>query len=261
MQRKWFLMRNFFLSILLLLNLAACTSFGGPVASNGNQSAAEYNPEAAKINVQLATGYLRQGYNQRALEVLSKALVQNPNSAEVHSALALAHRQLDNPESALAAYRKAYRLGPDNTDIRNQYATFLCEQKEFDQAEALLTSGLRNNRYRYSEVAYTLLGSCLVRAGRVGQAEQAFEQALLSNAAYGPAILQLAWLAQQRSQATKALVLLQRYEKVANATSPSLILGKRAAQALGNTALARSYDQRLKQQFPEAWYAERDRSP
>jgi len=251
-------MRNYILNILAVLLVSACTSFG---PARNDASDVSYNPAAAKINVQLAMGYLRQGYNQRALDVLSKAVVQDPNSAEVYSTFALAQRQLGKPESALIAYRKASRLDASNTDILNQYATFLCEQKQFDQAEALIADGLRQKLYRYSEVPYTLLGGCLMRAGRVQQAQDAFQQALLFNASYGPAILQLAWLAQQRGQSAEALGLLQRYEKVAAATSPSLILGKRAAQALDNTTLARSYDQRLQQQFPEAWYAERDRSP
>src|SRR5690606_33571640 len=91
---------------------------------------------AADANVKLGVAYMNQGQMALAKDKLERAGKQDPRSAEAQFALGELYNRLEQPREADRAYRTAIQLAPDNLEIVNGYATFLCTTGAVDRALA-----------------------------------------------------------------------------------------------------------------------------
>ena len=83
--------------------------------------------------MQLGTAYLQQGNYPLAKEKLERALKQNPKDANVHTSLGLLYDRVGEQKLADKHFREALRLAPDNPDISNNYAVYLCKNGRTDE--------------------------------------------------------------------------------------------------------------------------------
>lgn len=207
---------------------------------------------AANANVQLGVGYLRQGNLAVAQQVLERAFAQNPKDPNVHTALGLLYERLAQPERADDHYGRAVKLAPQDPEVLNNYAVFLCRRGQAPRGEKMFLQAAANPLYRTPEVALTNAGVCARGAGRTAEAEQYLRRALALKPAFADALLPLAEISLAKGNAFNARAFLERLLAAAPPTAEALALGMRIETAAGDTAAVAAYRERLAREFPQS---------
>lgn len=253
---------NRFLSRLrgVLVALSVLSGCAFVPAANA-QSAAQTALAAANANVQLGVGYLRQGNLAVAQQVLERAFAQNPKDPNVHTALGLLYERLAQPERADDHYGRAVKLAPQDPEVLNNYAVFLCRRGQAPRGEKMFLQAAANPLYRTPEVALTNAGVCARGAGRTVEAEQYLRRALSLKPAFADALLPLAEISLAKGNAFNARAFLERLLSAAPATAEALALGMRIETAAGDAAAVNAYRARLAREFPQSAAAREAREP
>lgn len=226
-----------------VLALTACTTTSN---STGNAD------EAAKYNTELGLAYMRRGNLALAKNKLELAEKENRHDPNVQGALALLYQRLGRPDLADQHFRTALRLAPNDPDISNNYAIYLCGSHREKEGVRRFLAAARNPLYRTPAAAYTNAGVCLRQIHQDQQARQDFQQALKLRPAYAEAAFQLANLDLDQGHAQAALKRISTFIGSHSATPDLLLLGVRAARAQGNAQSAEYYSQQLRVNFPES---------
>jgi len=216
---------------------------------------------AATANVQLGVGYLRQGNLAVAQQVLERSFAQNPKDPNVHTALGLLYERLAQPERADDHYGRAVKLAPQDPEILNNYAVFLCRRGQAPRGEKMFLQAAANPLYRTPEVALTNAGVCARGAGRTAEAEQYLRRALALKPAFADALLPLAEISLAKGNAFNARAFLERLLSAAPATAEALALGIHIETAAGDAAAVAAYRERLAREFPQSAAAREAREP
>lgn len=235
------------LCLCLPLIAAGCTTSGDTVRPGTEPDLSE----AARINTQLGIEYLRKGEDKLALEKLEKALEQDDDQAMAHSVIAFLYQRRGESELAERHYRKALSRNDEDPLTLNNYGAFLCARGEWRKATRLFveSAGLRSNTT--PEDAWANAGTCL-RTRDPAQAEAYLREALKINARHPNALVQMAELTYEKKDFLRARAFLQRYQAVARDTAQTLFLAARTERALGDAIAARTYERRLRTEFPAA---------
>ena len=248
-------MRNARLALLaaLAVLLAACVS-SGDSKNNGNPSSRFKSEEteaekAGSLNKQLGTVYLRQGNLALAKEKLERAEKYNPRDPEVHSVLALLYERLDIPKEVDSHYKTAIRLAPDNPQILNNYAVYLCKSGRTDEGVKRFMEAARNPLYRTPELAYSNAGVCLRTAKRLDEAGNAFARALQIRPNFAEGMFQSVDLDIERGQIAQGRDHLDKYLAQYEATADLLALGVKMSRAQGDRVAEEKYTRRLRVEF------------
>jgi len=234
-------------AVVLALGLGAC------VTSSTLPPAPVSEKEAAQYNMELGISYLRQGDLKTAQGKLEKAVSQDSELATAYSALGLVYERLGDMPAAEKNYRRGLALAPGDPDALNATAAFLCLQRQetaeamryFDRALAVPESKSTSNK----AMLFTNAGLCAKRFD-LERAEGYLRNALAADPNYGDALLQLADVTFSRGNPLQSRAFLERYLAVGRATPDALWLGYRVELALGETATAGRYGERLKGEFP-----------
>lgn len=228
--------------------LSGCASGGS--ALPGNRISLK---QAAQYNVELGIAYLRQGQRDLAMQKLQKALEQNPDNADAYMGLGLLYDTIGDTERADHNYRIALRKAPDNPQIQNNYAVFLCQHGQLQKSEKYFIEAARNPLYPTPEAAYTNAGVCANRIPDVAAAEQYFRKALDINPNFPDALYQMARLSYAQKKYLQARAFLERFDLVTPQPQPeALLLGVETERALGNARGASEYTRKLLTQFPNS---------
>ena len=160
---------KFFILLSSLFTLFACSHS----VSNKPLSA---NAAAAKTRVELGLAYLSQGNPALAKANLDKALQHTPNDYLPHLGLAYFYQHTQQLKLAGEYYQKALSLSPKNGDVLNNYATYLCSQRQFDTAFNFFEQALNSKAYYHFADTYENIAICAVLAGDQNKTEQALTQ-------------------------------------------------------------------------------------
>jgi type IV pilus assembly protein PilF len=230
---------------LLAIALSACVS-------SSKSRAADTNVQASAYNLQLGIAYLQQNNLATAKDKLERAAKENPRDPNVHNALALLYERLGQPEQTDKEYHTALRLDPQNPEIANNYAAYLCRSNRADEGARRLLEVAQNPLYRTPEAAYTNAGVCLRALHRDDEAERNIRRALEIRPSFAEAVFQLGDLELQRGHVNEARALVNTYLGTYQATPDLLLLGVRIARASGDRATAERYSRRLRLDFPDS---------
>lgn len=233
---------------LLALALTGCVT-----TTTGSQPAPSSPDEAAGYNMQLGISYLRQNKLQLARNKLETAIRLDPNLATAHVALGVVFERLEDPVGAERHYKRAVDLDPNNPDNLNALAVFTCQRKGdvkdalrlFDRALAIPLSISAANRAMLN----TNAGTCAKRIDLL-RAEGYLRSALIENADYGDALLQLAEITLDRGESLQARAFIERYLAAAPPSPAGLWLAVRIERALNDSVAADRYADALRKQFP-----------
>ncbi|HSN72285.1 MAG TPA: type IV pilus biogenesis/stability protein PilW [Steroidobacteraceae bacterium] len=206
--------------------------------------------QAAAYNTQLGIEYLRQGNLAQAKDKLDRALEQDPQSGIAHAASGLLYDRLGEPATADRHFKRAVALEPDNPDIRNNYAVFLCSHGEPERGQQYFIDAAKNRLYRTPEVALLNAGKCARDAGDLERAEEHLRSAIAVRPDFAEPLLQLADLQFVQGRLLPARGFVQRYFAAGGSGPQSLWLGYRIEDALGNPDLAADFAARLKNEYP-----------
>ena len=206
--------------------------------------------ELANIHLQLGVRYLDMNKLEIAKDNLQLALEEEPNNAQAHNVYAFLYEKLNDYDQAKAQYEKALDLAPDDWSVQNNYGRFLCDRGEYEQGMALLTQAISTQLNDRQWLALTNAGRCQLAMKQTQSAKAYFKQALIMDNAYAPALLEMQKISYQGGEYWAAKAYLQRYLGVANHTSGTLWFGMQTERALGNTELAKEYQNLLLEKFP-----------
>lgn len=206
--------------------------------------------KAAEANAQLAIAYMTQGDLTTARNRVEKALEQDPHTAATQLAAGFVFDRLGETDKAQAHFAEALKLSRDDPNVQNSYAAFLCLKGDSKQGEELLLQAAKNPLNRAPAVAYANAGRCARSAGRLLEAEKYFRQALSYKSDQPDVLFQMAQVEHELGDNLQARAFLERYASVAPVSAASLWLGYRIETALGATAQATLYAERIRKDFP-----------
>lgn len=118
--------------------------------------------------MELALSYLQQNNPQLAKINLDKALQHDKNYYLVHSALAHYYQQQGQIENAFREYEIAVKLNHKQGDVHNNFGTFLCSQKKFEQAQQQFELALNSPNYYHQADTFENIALCAYSAKKNG---------------------------------------------------------------------------------------------
>ncbi len=208
--------------------------------------------EIADANLSLAVAYIQQDQYQLALEKLERARIAQPDYALVYNTYGVLYQKLGDNTLAEENFKKALKLTPENPDILNNYASFLCQTDRYEEAEQTYLQAAGNPLYPTPEIALTNAGSCARNHDKPDIAEKYLRQALDKNPNVPVALYQMAELSCDQGAYPEARGYLQRYLQFSKHNSRSLWLGIRIEEQLGDKNALASYKLLLRNQFADS---------
>jgi type IV pilus assembly protein PilF len=184
-------------AVLLLAALAAGCS--------QNQQAAQKDAQAS---YKLGVAFLTEGRPGPALRELTTAEALAPDDPEILNALAIAYWQRRDLGLAEQKFKKAVAVKPDYSEAWNNLGAMYMDQGRFADAVPVLQNALKNLLYGTQERALTNLGLCLVKLGRMREAERRFREAIEVAPRFPLARKHLGMLLKERGDCAEALTQL-----------------------------------------------------
>lgn len=249
--------RSFILSLikphaligLLVLPLAACVT-NSQTTHQGiyNETALS---ERARAHSDLAAAYLQQGKYEIALNEFTIATQIDPTYSPAYNGLALVYASLGEDAKADANFKKALQLKPNSSESHNNYGSFLCARKRYDESIVHFLEAVKNPLYTTPNMAYANAGICSARKNDIKNAELYLNKALQIQPLTYSAAYQLADIQFKRGDVSTAKTTLQNV--LVGAPSPeSLWLGIKIERVLGGRDNEASYALQLRRQYPNS---------
>lgn len=231
------------------LVLAGCAGGGGGYAGPSNATKAH---EAASLQVQMAQAYLQKGNLEVARDKLKRALEIDPYSPDAHAVTGMLNDTIGDTVQAELHFRRAVELMPKDGGMNNNYASFLCRQGRYPEAEVLFQRAIADPYYKTPEVALSNAGVCAEESGQLDQAEAYLRRALDRSPDYAAALAPMARVLFARGDHLRARAFVQRSDAVLPPAADMLLLGMQVEQALGDQQSAEEYKKRLLSAFPRS---------
>jgi len=251
--------------VLLAAGCAAPAGGGATPSSQGSEGApgstaqppaqgdAASSERRARVRLELAALYFGRGQSNTALDELKLALAANPDLPEAHSLRGLIYASLGDPVVAEQAFRRAIELNERDGDTMHNFGWFLCQQRRYDEAEAMYAraTALPN----YGEVQRTLLarGVCQARAGRWADAERTLSRSYELDPSNPATAYNLSDVLLHRGELDRARFYVRRINQVPEAvTAQSLWLAARIERRMGNMEGVQDFGRQLRERFPQS---------
>jgi type IV pilus assembly protein PilF len=242
---------------LLSLSLAACGTGGGSRSEGGDTASKQgEGMSAAEINVSLGQAYLEQGRLELALDKLKKALKLDPKLSSAHTVIAVVYERINDQPQAQFHYKRATELAPKNGPALNNYGTYLCRAKQYEEADKYFARALADPFYQQPATAHANRGSCAMLWGDLDLAEKSLREAVRLQPNSTQALYDMARVLHARKDDFKARAFVQRCESAAGASPELLLLAMQIEQGLANERGVREYRSRLLREFPESSQAQ-----
>ncbi|MDH5305433.1 MAG: type IV pilus biogenesis/stability protein PilW [Gammaproteobacteria bacterium] len=240
------------IGLLMAVPVSGCVS-----STSGPEERVADTSEAADLNYQLGARYYRNGNYELARDRLLYSIELDPRNAIAHSTLGLTYEQLDNIRLATASYEQAVRVAPNDFEVLNTYAVFLCRQKSYDDAIRYFDRAIRIRENDNAEITLTNAGVCMMQKPDLVKAESYFREALEHKSSYGEALVQLCVMKINQQEYLPARAFLQRYLSGNPPSASVLHLGVRIEDALGDERAKKEYEDRILREFPQSAEARR----
>jgi type IV pilus assembly protein PilF len=205
--------------------------------------------QARQAYVQLGIGYLQEGRTEGAKVPLKKALELDSSDPDANAALALVFQAEMEPELAEQHFRKALS-SRDDARIRNNYGSFLYEQKRYKEAYEMFEKAAADTLYPERSRVFENLGLTAVALGQRDLAQQNLEKALRLNRQQPRALLEMAEMSYEDRHYVPAKEYYDRFSQLSEQNARSLLLGTRLAKVYEDKNKAASYGLQLKRLYP-----------
>ncbi len=231
----------------IILFVAGCVPTSGTREEDQDRARS-----AAETNTSLGREYMDRGQKEVALEKLKRAVAYDNTYAPAHTMLAYLYETIGQIDQAAEEYKLAVRYDPDDGDVNNNYASFLCGQNKGKEAEKYFETAVKDPFYSTPEVAYANAGICKLGMNELDKAEAYLRKSLEYNAEYSFALLPMASVYEQKGSYLRARAFLQRFEAASEINSQSLMLGYQIENALGDKTASDRYQRDLLDRFPNS---------
>ena len=210
-----------FTLILVNLLLSACATQSNSV----NHLPSDYS-SASKVNVDLGLAYLEQGNIVRAKQKLLLAIEQNPDSVSAYSAMAYFMETTENISQARHYYLYAIKIAKHKAGPENNYGTFLCRQKDYQQGIEYILKAAHDVDYLNNASAYENAGLCAMQMKDNKLSKNYFLQALKHDSNRAASLLYLSQISYEMGDFQNAEAYLKRYQQIHLPTIKSEKLSK-----------------------------------
>lgn len=241
---------------MLGLLLAGCAV--PPPAANETRDRVTDSDESdaskrARVRMELATAYYSRGQLTTALDEVKQALAVNPNLGEAYNLRGLIYGGLGDDVLAQESFKRALQINPNDGDSMHNYGWYLCQQKKYDEAEAMFRSALAVPQYPATVRTLLTTGVCEARAGRWLEAEGTLTRAYELDPSSPVTAVNLSEVLLRRGELERARFLMRRVNAVANqSNAQTLWLAARIEMKLGNRQAANEYGLQLRNRFPQS---------
>jgi type IV pilus assembly protein PilF len=233
---------------LVCVLLSACET----LKPSGNEEYGESKLSArARTHTDLGAAYYQQNKLEIALDEFNHAIHIDPNYGQAYNGLGLVYAALGEDVQADASFKKAIEVQPSNSESHNNYGSFLCAKKRYDESIGHFLAAVKNPLYSTPNLAYANAGICSARKNDLKNAEIYLNKALQIEPLTHSAATQLAEIQFKRGDATAAQKTLQN-ALIASPGPETLWLGIKIARALGDKNSEASYALQLRQQYPNS---------
>ena len=251
---------NRYLLLPFLLLLSACASnpsvnydaAGIPSKDEVELDAGKYDNSPANVFIGLAAGYLQRGELEAAYEYAVKALKADASNPNSYNVMAVIQQQVGQRGLAAQNYRKALAISPNDPNINNTYASFLCEQGDFDNSVLHFKRSINYPLYKQKWIPMTNIGICALRVDRLDIAEEYLRKALQLNRNFRNALYNMIDLSVRTENFMSARAFIQRYLEVGQHDAKTLYWGIKTEQQLGDKNKQDSYKLLLRARFPDS---------
>lgn len=207
----------------------------------------------AQARLELASLYLSRGQTSVALDEVRKVLAAKPDLPAAYSLRGLIYASMGDPGKAEASFKRSLELAPHDGDVMHNYGWFLCQEKRYDEANAVFEKTLQQPGYREQVRTRLAQGVCEARAGHWAEAEQAMLRSYELDPSNPLIGYNLADVLLRRNELQRARFYIGRVNAVREqATSQSLWLAVRIEDKLGNVDARRDLGRQLQGRFPES---------
>jgi len=225
----------------------------GPTVESGAVIGEVGDPRnRARLHTELAALYYSRGNMGVALDELRVATAADASYAPAYSMFGLVYMDLREKRLAEENFQRALGLSPTDPDINHNYAWYLCQSDREQQSVDYFMRAVRNPLYRKPWRSYSAAGACLLRIGKVDDAEAMVQQALKINARDPRTNLQMGEIRYRQGVLDEAQKWLRRFGEVSPPTAASLWLGVRIDRKLGQRTNEASLAAQLRRRFPES---------
>ena len=241
--------------IISILLLSACGGVEKVKLGKGRTDLAK----AAKLNVQLASGYIKRGDLKVAKEKLEKAIEQDDEYVPAYTTYAVLMEMTGEIDEAESYYLEALDIDNKNPELHNNYGSFLCKHGKFDEAIKELKKALRNKFYETPETVHANLGFCLLKGDYPDykKSEYHLRKALASRPKMATALMTMGELGIETERFLMARAYMQRYHAVALPSAKSLWYQIQAEKALGDEKHFIEISRELLEKFPDSAEAQK----
>ena len=236
----------------ILLTSVLLSGCVGTLSSEGKAQDQEVHEQK---NLEIAYGFLVNGYPFRAIERLQGILKANPDSAKAYGMLGVVYKAQGELELAKQNFQKSLKLDPDASDVRNNYGVLLYEQGDYTGAQKEFRRVTEDIYYSQRSRAFENLGIVDLRLNNGEKAKAHFERALRLDHNLPVAAFELAEILFDKKDYVASEGYYQSYLAMTKGQRPSargLWLGIQLAKIFKQTEQMRSYVDQLSRFYPES---------
>lgn len=207
----------------------------------------------AQARLELAVAYFGRNQFNTALDEVKQALDARPDLPEGLSLRGLIYAAMSENSLAESSFRRAISLAPGDGDILHNFGWFLCQQRRFDEADALFVRALGLPQYRSFARTMLAQGACQARAGNLQKSDTTLSRAYELDPANAAVAYNLADVLFRLGEFERARFYIRRVNQRPETTNAqSLWLAARVENKLRNDAQVRALGQQLKERFPQS---------
>ena len=238
-------MRIFGFALIVLL-LSGCST-------NGSGLPPERALASAKIHTELAASYFDRKQYSIALQEIDTALKAKSDYAPAFNVRGLVHLTLRENQLAEEDFRHGLKLDDTDSITHNNFGLFLCQQGREAEAIPQFLDAVQNPLYTTPELAYVNAGVCSAKVGKLAEAEEFFQKALVRSPNLADAYFGLAEVSFTKQDFAGAKSYILKFSQhVSELNAPQLWLAVRIESKVGDRNSEQSYALQLQKRFPDS---------
>ncbi len=235
--------------------MTGCTTTVTTNGIKGDMVTDSDEPDArkrARIRLELASGYYSNGQTNVALDEVRQSITADPTLFEAHNLRGLIYMRLNDVSLAEESFKRALSLNPKAATVQHNYGWLLCQQSRLNESYQQFNLALANPMYGERAKTLMALGLCQIKGGLRADAENSLLRAYELDAGNPITGFNLATLALQRRDYTRAQFYVRRINNSELANAESLWLGIKIERQLGNRDGMAQLGGQLKKRFPQS---------
>jgi type IV pilus assembly protein PilF len=204
------------------------------------------------IRMELAKVYYEKGQYKLALDEIKLALSLTPDSADAYSLRALVLMDMNDPKRAEENFLHAMKLSENSSEVVNNYAWFLCQNKQEKKALTYFDKVINDRSYRTPIMPLMNAGVCSLRLKDLVGAERYFKLASREDPMLPNVNANLAIVYFGMNDFAKAKFYIDRVLKMEVMTADVLWLAIKIENKLGDQLAVSAHGTQLRRRHPNS---------